>query len=426
MKKFISVNDFINWVQAQKRFSKKVSLDKMRYYCQLLGNPHNKFKSIHITGTNGKGSTVSMLSTILIKNGYNVGTFTSPYVKCFNERISYNQTPISDKELLKIANQIIEIYPKIEESQYELPSFFEFITLIAFIYFSSLTKMDIAIIEVGMGGRLDSTNVITPLISVITNVDLDHMSVLGDTKEKILTEKLGIVKKNIPFICGLKDENLKQIALRRSKEQNAKVTFVDYQKIDIEKCDLNGSIFNYKELENINLSLLGFHQIENAAVVLETCTILKNIIKIDMKIAKQSLSETSWIGRLEVISKKPYILLDGSHNIDGINRVCQFIKSLNIENKRAVVAISHDKELKQMIDILDGCFNEIVFTKYLYSRSADANALYDLSHCKNKIAFDNLDLAVEFIKNNPNELTIFMGSLYLVSEVRDKIILLKK
>lgn len=422
MEQFTSCEQFISWVQIQKRFSKKVNLDKMRYFCQIFGNPQDKFKSIHITGSNGKGSTVAMLASILMQHGYHVATFTSPYVKSFQERISFDQLPIDDSILLHIANQIHNQYPTFEKDGYEMPSFFEFITLIAFIYFASLEDLDIALIEVGMGGRLDSTNVIYPILSIITNVSLEHMAVLGDTKEAILTEKLGIVKPNIPVVCGLKEDNLKQIARQVASKYNAHLSLVNYDQLVIKQSDLKGSTFDYQEFKSIHLSLLGFHQIENALVVLEACKILSNRIKLDNDKMLEALSKTSWIGRLETIVKSPRILIDGSHNVDGVSRVCEFIRSLSIKPTRAIVSISHDKELKAMIDELDKTFDEIIFTKYTYKRSADAADLYTLSRAKHKKMIENLDDAILYVQKNSCPLTIFMGSLYLVSEVRNKFI----
>ncbi len=421
MEKFTSVSSFIHWVQVQKRFSKKVSLDKMRFFCQTLGNPQNQFKSIHITGTNGKGSTVAMLTTILMNHGYHVGMYTSPYIQSFNERISYDFKPIDDASLLYFANQIIEKYDFFKEKGYEMPTFFEFITLLAFLYFANQKEMDYAIIEVGMGGRLDSTNVITPILSIVTNVALDHMAILGNTKEAILTEKLGIVKPTIPVVAGLKEDTLKQIATSRAKDSASCLSLVDYSSLKIKKCDLTGSLFDYKKYHDVKLSLLGFHQIENALVVLEAFEVLKEPLKLEYDKLLYSFANVSWIGRLEMVNEHPYVMMDGSHNIDGITRVCEFIRSLQLKNKRAVVSISHDKELQSMIDVLDKTFEEIVFTKYTYARSADAEELASLSKCKRKKVISDIDESILYVKKNPVDLTIFMGSLYLVSEVRSKL-----
>ena len=185
-------------------------------FCEVFGNPQNTFKSIHVTGTNGKGSVVSYLRSIFMEHGLNVATFTSPYITKFNERISYNNCPISDNDLLEIGNSIIEKYETFNLLNLGTPSFFEFVTLIGFIYFSKI-KVDIAIIEVGIGGTLDSTNVISSIASVITNVNFDHMNILGDTLAEILNNKLGILKKNTKLIVGLKDENLISLSKTKAK-----------------------------------------------------------------------------------------------------------------------------------------------------------------------------------------------------------------
>lgn len=420
MNYFVDAKSFIEWVQSQKRFSKKTNLDNMKYFCKLLCNPESSFKAIHVTGTNGKGSTVAMLTSVLMAKGYNVGTFTSPYIECFNERIAFNTKPIDDDDLLKMANRVIEIYPILEENNFPKPTFFEFITLCAFCYFKSLNNLDYAVIEVGMGGRLDSTNVITPLVSIITNVALDHMQILGNTKEAILIEKLGIVKDNIPVVCGLKEENLKMIATNVANIHNSQIVFPKYNEVKNVKCDLSDTCFTYQG-QDYQLSLLGFHQVENALLVIETFNLLKDDLKLSIQDLHNGLKNTKWVGRLEKINDDPVIYIDGGHNIDGISRITEFVKSLNIPNVRAVISISHDKELLPMIKMVDETFDEIIFTSYTYARSAKAEDLYNLSSSKNKKCIENLDVAVKYVLTNKKPITVFLGSLYLASEIRNKL-----
>ncbi len=420
MNYFVDAKSFIEWVQSQKRFSKKTNLDNMKYFCKLLCNPESSFKAIHVTGTNGKGSTVAMLTSVLMAKGYNVGTFTSPYIECFNERIAFNTKPIDDDDLLKMANRVIEIYPILEENNFPKPTFFEFITLCAFCYFKSLNNLDYAVIEVGMGGRLDSTNVITPIVSIITNVALDHMQILGNTKEAILIEKLGIVKDNIPVVCGLKEENLKMIATNVANIHNSQIAFPKYSEVKNVKCDLSKTCFTYQG-QDYKLSLLGFHQVENALLVIETFNLLKDDLKLSIQDLHNGLKNTKWVGRLEKINDDPVIYIDGGHNIDGISRITEFVKSLNIPNVRAVISISHDKELLPMIKMVDETFDEIIFTSYTYARSAKAEDLYNLSSSKNKKCIENLDVAVKYVLTNKKPITIFLGSLYLASEIRNKL-----
>lgn len=418
MEPFVCLSDFIAWVQVQKRFSKKVNLDKMRYYCGLLEHPEERIKTIHVTGTNGKGSTVTMLASILMEKGYHVGTFTSPYVKCFNERISYDGVPISDSELLYIANQIIALYPTIEKDGVEYPSFFEFLTLCAFVYFASRDDMDYAIIEVGMGGKLDATNVIVPLVSVITNVALDHMQILGNTTAEILENKLGIVKQQVPFVCGVSDNILQEIALKRAENCQSKCIFPDYASVQIHKCDLEGSLFSYKSYSHIELGLIGFHQIENALVVLEVMNILRRPLGITEEMIRKGLKKHFEFGRLEKILDNPKVYIDGGHNMNGVAKVTEFVQSLHLPHTRAVVAISHDKELEEMIHLIDQTFDEVIFTAYTYSRSAKPEELFSLSHHPHKKQVASLKEALNLVREQPVSITIFMGSLYLVSEIR--------
>ena len=421
--KFTSTKEFISWVEKQKRFSPKVSLDKMRYYCDLFDNPQTKFPSIHITGTNGKGSVVSYLRTIYQERGLNVGTFTSPYITIFNERISFNNNPISDQELLKIGNFILSKYPQIEKDGYEFPSFFEFITLICFIYFANLKDLDLAIIEVGMGGKLDSTNVINPILSIITNVTLEHENILGNTEEAILIQKLGIVKPNTPLVTAIKSENLLKVI--KNNLTNEQINLID--DYEIINQNIKGSIFKSNNIK-YKISLLGEHQILNALTAIKSIELINklniNKFKIDLKTLKKGLFKTKWPGRLEIVSKKPLILIDGGHNIDGIKNSCNYIKKLKYKKTRAVVSISADKNLEEMIKILDTTFDEIIFTKYTYARSAESDVLYRISNCQNKQKIESIDDSIKYVYDHKYPLTLFIGSLYLVSEIRPK--LLKK
>lgn len=420
--KFTSASDFIKWVEVQKRFSKKESLEKMKYLMNLFDNPEKKFKSIHITGTNGKGSTVAMLKSILRDKGLNVATFTSPYITVFNERIGFNNSNISDEDLIKYANIILEKYDIIEKDGYELPTFFEFITLLAFIYFANIKNLDVALIEVGMGGRLDCTNVITPIISVLTNVAFDHMQVLGDTLDKILIEKMGIAKEKRKIVLGIKDESLRNVANNYAKKINSSTKYSNINDLKIIKSDTISSLFDYKIYQNVELGLIGYHQIENAILVIEVFEEIKDYFDLNNDNLLNGLKNVKWQGRLETLSKNPYIIVDGGHNIDGLTRVCQFVKDLNYKFKRAVVSISHDKELLQMINLLDETFDEIVFTKYTYARSANVDEIFEISNNCKKIKTNNVIEAVDYVYNNNADITIFIGSLYLVSEVRNIIL----
>ena len=423
MNKFLSVSELIYFIENQKRIDPKVNLDKMRGFCKVFGNPEKTFKSIHVTGTNGKGSVVSYLRSIFMEHGLNVATFTSPYITKFNERIACNNEPISDEDLLEIGNLIISKYDTFEELNLCTPSFFEFVTLIGFIYFSK-KQIDLAIIEVGIGGTLDSTNVIDSNAAVITNVNFDHMNILGNTLEEILENKLGILKPNTHLIVGLKDQHLIEIAKEKSLKLHSSFSTPLLNAFEIKKCDILSSQFSVEGLGEFEIFLPGIHQIENALVAIESFLITKNIFGInylDISKIKEGLRKTSWPGRLEVVSNNPLILLDGGHNIDGVTRVCEFVKTLNYSKKRCIFACSDNKEKEKMIKQISPVFDEIIITSFTYKRHSSAQELFEYLDHPNKILIEDIDEIIQFVYNNPLDFNLFLGSLYFVSEMRPKL-----
>lgn len=416
--KFTNVNECIKFIETRKRFRSKADLTNMQRLCDVFGNPHQGLKYIHITGTNGKGSTSLFITNVLIDAGYNVGTFVSPYVTCFNERIEYNKNYIKDEELLDIMNIIYSKEELFDNSYIDEPSFFELCTLIAFIYFKKKNP-DFVILEVGMGGAFDSTNIITPLLSIITNVKLDHMSVLGNTVQEICLNKLGIVKEGRPLFT-LSDPKLNEMIKDYCIKKNSQLYLINPN--DITNCNisLNGTKYDYNNLCNISLKLLGKHQTENATLALEALLYLSNLgYNIFIENIYSGLSNTIWPGRLEIISQHPLIILDGAHNIDGITRLKEFIQDIKLKKYLKIIfAVSSDKEKSKMISLLDDVCDELVLTQFTYKRSNDANALYEMSHNKNKRILDSVsDVYNEIIRDN-DKIIICCGSLYFISELR--------
>ncbi len=426
MDKFTNVLDFISWVERQKRFTEKTSLDRINYYASLFNHPEASLRIIHVTGTNGKGSTVAGIRAILMEAGFNVATFTSPYITVFNERIEYNGKNISDDDLLKYGNMIIDKYDKIISDGYDTPSFFEFITLLAFLYFHDLADLDFTILEVGMGGRLDATNIVHSDVAVISNVALEHTKILGDTLEKITMEKLGIVKNGEPLICGIKEKNIQELVKTVCQERSSKLYITAPRTAEIKKMDIYGSNFLLEGFnDSLYINLPGFHQIDNAKVIVTTIEVLNDLylhtipgFPISQTTIKEGLKKIIWPGRLEILSENPLIVTDGAHNPDGITQVCNFVKSLGYEYKRAVVSISKDKTLEQMIKLLDDTFDEIIFTKYAYTRSSEEDVLYVLSNCKKKMIIHDVKESLDYVMSHKVPFTIYLGSLYLVTDIR--------
>lgn len=420
---FTNVKDLIAWVENQRRFSPKMSLEKVQATCEVYGNPQNSFASIHVGGTNGKGSVTDYLKNIFMESGKNVGTYISPFVTRFNERITYCGKDIGDDDFLKYGNIVLSKYPNIETNGIELPTFFEFVTLVAFLYFKDQKDLDVVIFEVGLGGLLDATNVIHPMLSIITNISYDHMNVLGNTLESIASNKLGIVKPGIDLVSGVKEDFLRSQFIEHTQKLGSNCRFVDYAQLQVEEVGFEQTQFTYKDYSHVKLAMLGAHQAENASLVLEAIEILnvKSNFNLTKEICIRGLERTHWAGRLEIVHKDPIVILDGAHNLDGVKRLSEFIASVKGKSWiKLVFAVSADKEKEKMIRQLEPVVDEIVFTQFVYDRSDKAGILYDLSIHPNKSLNFNLDEIVDEVCKETEKIVIFTGSLYFISEIRPK------
>ena len=320
----------------------KPGLERISELCQKLGNPEKKLKFIHVAGTNGKGSTSSMLDSVLRAAGYKTGLYTSPYIRTFNERMRVNGENISDDELARIT----EYVRPIADAMADKPTEFELITAIAFEYFYR-SECDVVILEAGMGGRLDSTNVIeSSLVSIITGIALDHVAFLGDTVEKIATEKAGIIKRGSPVIFGGDDADAKRVISARASEQGSKYIEVDRSSLKIKQATLGGTVFDFDGFEDIKISLLGSYQPLNASLVL---TVIKQLRECGMDIPESAirdgLAAARWQARFEIICRDPLVIFDGAHNAEGISAAVASIKQYFGEEKVYVLSgVLSDKD----------------------------------------------------------------------------------
>ncbi len=308
----------INWCFC------KPGLERIGELCKKLGDPQKELNFIHVAGTNGKGSTSSMLESVLRAAGYKTGLYTSPYIKVFNERIRVNGENISDCELAEITSAIRPI----ADSMTDKPTEFELITAVAFEYFRK-NKCDVVVLEAGMGGRLDSTNIIeSSLLSIITGIALDHTAFLGDTVEKIAAEKAGIIKQGCPVIFGGTDVDADRVIRTRANEQAAPYATVDYTGLDIREMTLNGTRFDFRSHTDMCISLLGSYQPRNAATVLLAIDILRESgMNISEDAVKKGLASARWQARFEIISRDPLVIFDGAHNAEGIAAAVESIKN---------------------------------------------------------------------------------------------------
>jgi len=283
------------WIETQKRFGEKLDLSKMRLACAKLNHPENSFRSVHVAGTNGKGSTVNYIKNILDDAGFKVGVYTSPFVLKFNERIGIGQEFISDEDVVKYASFLRNFRDRLLTEDNEALTFFEIITLMAFMYFRD-QKVDFAVIEVGLGGTLDATNVITPEVSCITNISYDHMKQLGNTLESIALNKLGIVKDGIPLVTSIENKSLFPLFSEVVAKNNTRMKIVDLSLISNVKIG-EETTFMYRT-EEYRLKMAGMHQVKNAVLAIEAIRILrlKDNLTITEDNIRNGLAVTSWPG----------------------------------------------------------------------------------------------------------------------------------
>lgn len=392
--------------------------------CDELDNPQQKFKSIHVAGTNGKGSVSHMLTAILQTAGYKTGLYTSPHLKDFRERIKVNGEMISQEFVVSFTEKTIPIIKEIE------PSFFELTVAMAFDYFAQ-QKVDIAIIETGLGGRLDSTNVIIPELSIITNIGWDHMNLLGDTLEKIAIEKAGIIKKDIPVIIGETQSETKTLFEKIAAERHSTIYFADEKRNAGKPAWENNELIitvsgeQHSQKQTYHLDLIGIYQSKNLLTVLEACTLLQQMNwKINDENILDGLKEvkklTGLHGRWEVIHKSPLVVVDVAHNVNGIEQLLDQVKHTEHQQLHIILGMVKDKEVEKVLEKLPA--NTIYyFTNATIPRALPAEELARKASdfgLKGE-SFTNVNAALysASIDAGNNDLIIVCGSVFIAGEV---------
>ncbi len=407
---FKNKDEAIFYIENIKRKEKRTNLNRMHRALEMLGNPERAYKVIHVAGTNGKGSTVSYLTNILMEAGFSVGSFISPYVIKFNERIMYNLSYISDEDLVKYANIIYDLKLKLEEED-EVITFFEFITLMGLLYFKD-KHVEFAVVEVGLGGVLDATNIFDHALRIITNIGFDHMNALGNTLSEIAEKKLGILHENEKLISAVDESLLKQFE-NHSKELNSCLYWVNKDIKDINE-SFKGVSFKYKN-EGFRTPLLGIFQAYNAALAIEA---VRQIMPgISSRTIQSALDKTVWPGRLQIIKHKPIILIDGGHNIHGIDAVVKSIKGLTNQKIHVLFTALKDKEIDKMLRALDEIASDYIFTTINDSRASSIMDILAVNQKPYK-AIDDYKEALSYLDNfGPDEIILVTGSLHFISLV---------
>lgn len=416
----MNYDEALEYIHSVEWRGSRPGLSRTRELLSRLGNPEKGMRFIHVAGTNGKGSTCAMLDSVLRAEGYRVGLYTSPYIVRFNERMQIGGEPISDSELAELTAFIKPFAEQMEDK----PTEFELITALAFLYFKK-NNCDVVVLEVGMGGRLDSTNVIeSPLVSVITGIALDHTSVLGNTVSEIAMQKAGIIKQGRPVVYGGRDDEACGVISAVAAGKGAGFTRTALSGLAVKSMSVRGTVFDYGGFADLKLSLAGEYQTDNAATVIETvCALNKCGFNVSESALRSGLASARWRARFEVISDSPTVVFDGSHNVQGITAAANSIKRFfGGEKVNILMGVLADKDYRDMAAILAPLARRVFTVTPASPRALSSDKLAKV-FSEAGVPADSFASAEEGVsaayrdsaeKNVP---LIMLGSLYAYNEV---------
>ena len=417
----MTITETMAYIHATEWQGSRPGLSRITELLAAIGNPEKQLRCIHIAGTNGKGSTSAMLDSILRKAGYRVALFTSPYLYRFGERMQVNGEPISDAALCRV---IERIRPAVD-AMADRPTEFELITAAAFSWFAE-EKVDVAVIEVGMGGRLDATNVLeAPLLSIITGISLDHTAYLGDTVEAIAREKAGILRADVPAVCGDVFPSVRAVLTAEAEAHGTAATFVDPSALRDILPTRFGTTFSYRTREGVGIPFAAVYQPKNAALVLDACDALAaRGLALPEEAIREGLAAVRWPGRFEYLRHDPDVVFDGSHNPEGIAAAHESIKRLYPGKFLLLTGVMKDKDFSAMIETLAPDVAEVFCVRPDNPRALPAAALAEAWQAAGASArgFDTVDAAMAeaLAAAHAQALPLFiLGSLYLYREARD-------
>ncbi|OGS56864.1 MAG: hypothetical protein A3K60_01545 [Euryarchaeota archaeon RBG_19FT_COMBO_56_21] len=417
--------DLTEWMFSLERFGIKLGLENPTEFMSRIGNPQVDFRSVHVTGTNGKGSVCAFLASILQRRGLKVGLYISPHLIEFTERISINGKEISHADTVRLGSELRPIMEQMASEGADMQlTFFEFTTGLAFKYFSE-NKVDIAVVEVGLGGRLDATNVLKPDVGVITRIGLEHTKYLGNTIPEVAREKAGIIKSGMRVVTCERSEQALTVISATCQKKGASLQRIDSEFVvsNIRR-SLSGTSFDYagrRRLADLNTHLVGSYQAENAAAAIAAVDELASTgISVDDDAVKEGILQTKWPGRLDVISKRPVIIFDGSHNPDGALRTAEELRSLGVAPLTLVIACMRDKDVGEMVRALAPVASNIVVTQVEDKRALGASVLAETIKAEFNGQVEVMipsRRALEHAISRPEGRGVcVIGSLYLVGE----------
>lgn len=421
----MTYEEALEYIHGTHKFGKKLGLENIRMLLGLMGDPQKKLRFVHIAGTNGKGSTSAFIGSILTQAGYRTGIYTSPYIQRFTERIRIGGEEISRSELAEIASFVKGNAEKMVGMGGNHPTEFEIITAIAFEYYLR-KQCSIVVLEVGLGGRFDSTNVIdAPELAVITAISMDHTDRLGNTLAEIAFEKAGIIKPGGDVLVYGQSRDAEQVFENACTERKARLFKTDFSDITLHRFGIDGQVFSYKELDGLEIGLLGKHQVRNAALAVDAALHLRHkgysITEADIR---RGLASTKWPGRLEVLSREPVFIIDGAHNPEAAEVLKQTLDDYFPGKPRTLImGVAADKDYLTMIKTLLPGAKRLIAVTTLTDRALPAAKLaaYSSSYCNDVRISDTIEDAIRISMENveQDEVICAFGSLYYIGSVRD-------
>ncbi|MBU5364903.1 bifunctional folylpolyglutamate synthase/dihydrofolate synthase [Enterococcus devriesei] len=428
-REILTIKEAIAWIHSRQKFGSRPGLERVQALLNKVDNPEKKVPVIHIAGTNGKGSTVAYLRSLLIEAGVTVGSFTSPYIEEFNERIAIDAKPISDQDLIQLVEKFQPLVEELDQ-QPEINGITEFEILTAMMLDYFLTKeVDVAVVEVGLGGLLDSTNIVEPMLTAITTIGYDHMDILGDTLNEIAFQKAGIIKKNIPVVTGkINKGSLIEITEKAAAETSRMYRYGKEYTINYLHPDPTwGELFTFNDqagkLSSLKVPLLGRHQVENAGVAIELFRLYceQQRLRFDEKTVQKGLANAQWPARMEKVSDEPLIVMDGAHNSHAMKRLVENVKKeFRNYNVKVLFSALETKDIDQMLALLQEIPNvRIYLTTFEYPKAMDLARYDDRENNQfSVVSLWQFGLGELLEDMAEDDLLLITGSLYFVSEVR--------
>lgn len=424
----MNYQEAMDYISGTAKFGSKLGLQRMECIMAELGNPEKKLKCIHIAGTNGKGSVAAIMADALQNAGFRTGLYTSPYIEVFEERIQINREYITHEDLANYTERVSHAVSACVENGCDHPTEFEIITSVMFLYFAEM-NIDYAVIEVGLGGDLDSTNVCIPVISVITSLSMDHMQVLGNTMTDIARAKAGIIK-DAPVVSYDQIEEARAVIDKTAEEKNVSLKYINPEDATFISFNekKNKQVVSYKTMNwdfTSELNLIGVHQVQNSLLAVTALDILNSEEKLGLneKLIKKTLENVFWVGRMEVMHKNPLILIDGAHNEDGIKKLKESLdRYYPGRNYILILGILADKETHKMADIIAKDAKRVICVTPHSIRASLAKDLYEyiVSFNDNTTWKEDYEEAIEDAENHAegDDLIIISGSLYMIGSMR--------